>query len=120
LAKDRRERALRRALTPLWRLPLTDEERAWSHALFVRRSTNDPEEIAYYVVFAPLECELIERESFDTKSEACLSVFEFVDGWYNPDRLHSRLGYQSPQRYEEEYHSQEYSQSKEPHSPVAA
>jgi SRSO17 transposase len=43
------------ALTPLWRLQLTDEERAWSHALLVRRSTKDPEEIAYYVVFAPRE-----------------------------------------------------------------
>jgi SRSO17 transposase len=43
------------ALTPLWRLQWTDEERAWSHALLVRRSTNDPEELAYYVVFAPRE-----------------------------------------------------------------
>jgi SRSO17 transposase len=41
------------ALTPLWRLHLTDEERAWSHALLIRRSTEDPEEAAYYVVFAP-------------------------------------------------------------------
>jgi putative transposase len=74
--------------------------------------------------FATLECELIERETFASKSEARLSIFEFVEGWYNPDRLHSGLGYQSPQRYEEEYHSQEYSQSKEPHkephSPIAA
>jgi SRSO17 transposase len=43
------------ALTPLWRLQLTDEERAWSHALLVRRSTEDLEGIAYYVVFAPRE-----------------------------------------------------------------
>jgi putative transposase len=70
--------------------------------------------------FATLECELIERETFDTKSEARLSVFGFIEGWYNPDRLHSGLGYQSPQRYEEEYHSREYLQSEEPHSPVAA
>ena len=34
---------------------MTDEERAWSHALLVRRSTKDPEEIADYVVFAPRE-----------------------------------------------------------------
>jgi putative transposase len=70
--------------------------------------------------FATLECELIERETFASKSEARLSIFEFVEGWYNPDRLHSGLGYQSPLRYEEEYHSPEYSQSKEPHSPIAA
>ncbi|WP_251954053.1 IS701 family transposase [Salinibacter ruber] len=43
------------ALTPLWRLQLTAEEQGWSHALLVRRSTEDPEEKAYYVVFAPRE-----------------------------------------------------------------
>ena len=70
--------------------------------------------------FATLECELIERKSFADRSEARLSVFEFIEGWYNPDRLHSGLGYQSPQRYEEEHHSREYSQSEEPRLPVAA
>ncbi len=30
--------------------------------------------------FATLECELIERDTFDTKSEARLSVFEFIEG----------------------------------------
>jgi len=69
--------------------------------------------------FATLECELIERETFGTKSEARLSIFKFIEGWYNSARFHSGLGYQS-QRYEEEYHSQEDSQSEEPHSPVAA
>lgn len=43
------------ALTPLWRLQLTAEEQAWSHALLVRRSTSGPGEMAYYVVFAPRE-----------------------------------------------------------------
>ncbi len=41
------------ALVPLWRLQLTREERAWSHRLLVRRSVEDLEETAYYVVFAP-------------------------------------------------------------------
>jgi putative transposase len=70
--------------------------------------------------FATLECELIERDTFDTKSEARLSVFEFIEGWYNPNRLHSSIGYQSPQNYEEEYRSEDHSHSEEPHSPVAA
>lgn len=43
------------ALAPLWRLQLTAEEQAWSHALLVRRSTTEPDEEAYYVVFAPRE-----------------------------------------------------------------
>jgi putative transposase len=53
--------------------------------------------------FATLECELIERETYDTRSEARLSIFTFIEGWYNPDRLHSALDYQSPAAYEEEH-----------------
>ena len=53
--------------------------------------------------FATLECELIERETFAIRSEARLSVFTFIEGWYNPDRLHSALDYQSPVAYEEQH-----------------
>jgi putative transposase len=50
--------------------------------------------------FATLECELLDRETFRTQIEARLAVFEFLEGWYNPHRRHSALGYQSPMRYE--------------------
>lgn len=55
--------------------------------------------------FATLECERIERTSYATRKEARLSVFDFIEGWYNPRRLHSALGYQSPMNYEAAYHS---------------
>jgi putative transposase len=70
--------------------------------------------------FATLECELIERETYATRSEARLSVFDFIEGWYNPHRLHSALDYQSPIRYEEEHHSRESSPYTEDQSLVAA
>jgi putative transposase len=70
--------------------------------------------------FATLECELIKQDAFAAKLEARLSVVEFIEGWYNPDRLHAGIGYQSPNRYEKEHHSRDHSQSTEPHSPVAA
>jgi putative transposase len=28
-----------------------------------------------------------------------MACFSFIDGWYNPVRLHSALGYQSPIAY---------------------
>lgn len=40
------------ALVDLWRLQVTDADRAWGHSLLVRRSVSDPLERAYYVVFA--------------------------------------------------------------------
>lgn len=50
--------------------------------------------------FATLECELLQRRSFRTKAEAKMAVFAFVEGWYNPSRRHSALGYKSPADYE--------------------
>lgn len=40
------------ALVALWRLQQTEEELAWGHYLLVRRSVEDPSDLAYYVVFA--------------------------------------------------------------------
>jgi len=52
---------------------------------------------------ATLECELLERRSFKTQVEARMAVFDFIEGWYNPHRRHSALGYQSPIDYERYY-----------------
>jgi SRSO17 transposase len=46
------------AWEPLWRIQVTEEERKWSHWLLVRRDIENPEEFAYYVVFAPRETTL--------------------------------------------------------------
>jgi putative transposase len=54
--------------------------------------------------FATLECELLERTTFRTKAEAEAAVFQFLEGWYNPHRLHSSLNYISPVNYEKAYH----------------
>ena len=50
--------------------------------------------------FATLECELLDRHRFHTREEARGAVFEFIEGWYNPQRRHSSLGHASPLRYE--------------------
>nr|WP_244197688.1 hypothetical protein [Caballeronia ptereochthonis] len=40
------------ALTPLWRLQLSAEERRFGHYLLVRRSLDENREHAYFVVYA--------------------------------------------------------------------
>jgi hypothetical protein len=50
--------------------------------------------------FATLECELLERRRFASLAEAKMACFCFIEGWYNPARLHSALGYRSPMAYE--------------------
>jgi putative transposase len=53
--------------------------------------------------FATLECELIDRTRFRDPAEARTAVFRFIEGWYNPRRRHSALGYLSPINYERSY-----------------
>ena len=50
--------------------------------------------------FASLECELIARRTWKTPAEARPALFSWIEGWYNPRRLHSALGYLSPIEYE--------------------
>jgi putative transposase len=51
--------------------------------------------------FATLETELIDRRTFKTRDRARLEVFDFIEGFYNPRRRHSALGYLSPAEYEQ-------------------
>jgi putative transposase len=50
--------------------------------------------------FATLECELLDRRRFRSQAEARMAVFHFIEGFYNPTRRHSALGYLSPIEYE--------------------
>lgn len=49
---------------------------------------------------ATLECELLVTHRFKTQREASLAVFEFIEGWYNPKRRHTAIGFISPVEYE--------------------
>ena len=50
--------------------------------------------------FATLECELLDRRSFRNRQEAQDAIFKFIEGFYNPRRRHSALGYLSPIDFE--------------------
>jgi putative transposase len=50
--------------------------------------------------FATLEREVLNRRRFTTQAEARRAIFEWIEGWYNPHRRHSGLGYLSPVNYE--------------------
>lgn len=53
--------------------------------------------------FATLECELLGRTPLATPEQARQEIFSFIEGWYNPRRRHSALGYRSPLDYEREF-----------------
>ena len=54
---------------------------------------------------ATLECELLDRTRFATRTQARTAVFDYLEGFYNPRRRHSTLGYLSPADYERRHTS---------------
>jgi len=50
--------------------------------------------------FSRFKAELIEDGVFENIAEARTEIFSYIEGFYNLRRLHSGLGYQSPQEYE--------------------
>jgi len=50
--------------------------------------------------FHTLKTELCDREHYRTRAEARASVFEFIEVFYNRQRLHSTLGYCPPTEFE--------------------
>lgn len=50
--------------------------------------------------FGTLKAELIYRQPWPTRTAARRAVFEFIEVFYNRQRLHSSLGYRSPAEYE--------------------
>ena len=50
--------------------------------------------------WATLKSELNAKEPFQTQEEARQVIFEYIEVFYNRQRLHSSIGYQSPLDYE--------------------
>ena len=55
--------------------------------------------------FSTVEAELLARRQFQSQAEARMACFSYIEGFYNPQRLHSALGYRSPITYEQEHAS---------------
>jgi transposase InsO family protein len=59
--------------------------------------------------FHTLKTEMVHWERFETRDEARRKIFEFIEVWYNRQRLHSSLGYTTPMEFEHRFHQQQLS-----------
>jgi transposase InsO family protein len=50
--------------------------------------------------YKTLKVELVNDECYATRNDARSSIFEYIEGFYNRQRLHSALGYLSPEAFE--------------------
>src|SRR5207244_510985 len=52
---------------------------------------------------ASLEKDLLRRRSLRTRQEAKTAVFDYIEVFFNRERLHSTLGYRSPEQFERDH-----------------
>ena len=50
--------------------------------------------------FKTIKAELIWRGTWDTRRQTEIAIFEYINGFYNPRRRHSALGWKSPGAFE--------------------
>ncbi len=52
--------------------------------------------------FHTLKVELVYHAAFETRAQARRSIFEYIEVFYNRIRIHSSIGYNSPEEYEKQ------------------
>ena len=67
-------------------------------ALYVRQR---PQPVTFLVrqcggFWGSLKTEMVHHQNFSTRAEAKSAIREYIEVFYNRQRRHSRLGYQSP------------------------
>lgn len=51
--------------------------------------------------FKTLKTEMVYHRKFETRTQAKLEVFDYIEAWYNRKRRHSSLGYMTPVQVEQ-------------------
>jgi putative transposase len=55
--------------------------------------------------FATLKRELVHRHAWATRAQAQRAIVRWIEGWYNPRRLHSSIDYLTPNEKENTWHT---------------
>jgi len=78
--------------------------RALLHSWHIEPSMSGPaccyDNAAMESFWSSLKTELVHQTTFRNLQDARLAIFDYIELFYNPKRLHSALGYQSPVDYE--------------------
>ena len=64
------------------------------------RAGNCHDNAAMESFWSTLKNELVHRRTFATRAQARAAIFEYVEVFYNRQRLHSALDYKSPVDFE--------------------
>jgi putative transposase len=108
--------AIGRRCPPSGGLHHSDQGRQYASALYqqaltaygwsasMSRSGNCYDNAPMESFFATLKTELVHHRTFHTRAHARRAIFDYIEGFYNPYRRHSALGYRSPMSFEANSH----------------
>lgn len=74
--------------------------RDWSITPSMSRRGNCYDNAVVEIFFATLKKERVHREKYAKREDAESRIFQYIEGFYNPRRMHSTLDYMSPNAYE--------------------
>lgn len=57
--------------------------------------------------FSNLKNEWVHHHDFKSREEAGLAIFDYIECFYNTQRMHQSLGYLTPAEMEKRYHAQQ-------------
>ncbi len=83
------------------------------------RKGNCYDNAAHESFWATLKTECFGKEVPRSREQARLMIFSYIEGFYNTRRIHSSLGYLSPDQYELKYH-QTFVETQRTTTPLAA
>ena len=75
---------------------------AWRVTPSMSRRANCYDNAAMESFWSTLKEELVHRRSFVSRTEAAGAIFDYIETFYNRERLHSALGYLSPVEFEKQ------------------
>ena len=75
---------------------------AWNVTPSMSRRGNCYDNAAMESFWSTLKEELVHRRTFASRAEAAGAIFDYIETFYNRERLHSALGYLSPVEFEKQ------------------
>jgi transposase InsO family protein len=78
------------------------QQQLWRHGIIcsMSRKGNCWDNAPMESFFHTLKTELVYHRHYESRAEARSDIFEYIEVFYNRLRLHSAIGYESPQNYE--------------------
>ncbi len=80
------------------------QQQLWRHGIIcsMSRKGNCWDNAPMESFFHTLKTELVYHRRYESRAEARSDIFEYIEVFYNRFRLHSAIGYESPENYESE------------------